>query len=63
MTHTCVDNLTIIALDNGLSPARRQAITWRNDGILLVEHLGINFNEILIESHTFTLKKKAFWNV
>ena len=46
MTHECVDYLTIIALDNGLSPARRQVITWRNDGILLVEPLGTNFNEI-----------------
>ena len=28
MTHLCVDNLTIIDSDNGLSPARRQAIIW-----------------------------------
>ena len=46
MTHKCVDNLTINALDNGLSPARRQVITWRNDEILLVEPLETNFNEI-----------------
>ena len=33
-THICVGKLTIIASDNGLSPGRRQAIIWTNDGIL-----------------------------
>ena len=32
----CVGSLTIISSDNGLSPGRRQAITWANDGILLI---------------------------
>ena len=31
----CVSKLTIISLDNGLSPGRRQAIIWTNAGILL----------------------------
>ena len=28
--------LTITGSDNGLSPGRRQAIIWTNDGILLI---------------------------
>ena len=57
MTHICVGNLTIIGSDNGLSPGRRQAIIWTNAGILLIGPLGTNFNEILIEIPTFSLKK------
>ena len=30
--HICVDKLTIIGSDNGLSPGRRQAIIWTNAG-------------------------------
>ena len=39
VTHICVGDLTIIGSDgsdNGLSPDRRQAITWTNAGILLI---------------------------
>ena len=57
VTHICVGKLTIIASDNGLSPGRRQAIIWTNDGILWIGPLGTNFNEILIEIHTFSFKK------
>ena len=57
VTHICVGNLTIIGSDNGLSPDRRQAITWTNVGILLIGPLGTNFSEILIEIHTFSFKK------
>ena len=32
----CVANLTIIGLDNGLSPGRRQAIIWTSAGVLLI---------------------------
>ena len=46
--HICVSNLTIIGLDNGLSPGRRQAIIWTNAWILLIGPLGTNFSEILI---------------
>ena len=53
----CVGNLTIIGSDNGLSPGRRQAITWTKVGILLIGPLGINFSEMLIEIQTFSLKK------
>ena len=48
MTHICVGNLTITGSGNGLSPGRRQAITWTNAGILLIGPLGTNFSEILI---------------
>ena len=57
MTHLCASALTIIRSDNGLSPGRRQAIIWTNARILLIGPLGINFSEILIEIHTFSLKK------
>ena len=52
-----VVNLAIIGSDNGLSPGRRQAIIWTNDGILLIGPLGTNFSEISIEIHTFSFKK------
>ena len=56
VTHICVGNLTIIGSDNGLSPGRRQAITWTNVGILLIGPLGTNFSEMLIEIHIFSFK-------
>ena len=57
VTHICVNKLTIIGSDNGLSPGRRQAIIWTNDGILLIAPLGTNFSEILIEIYIFSFKK------
>ena len=57
VTHICVGNLTIIGSDNGLSPSRCQAITWTKVGILLIGPLGTNFSEMLMEIHTFSLKK------
>ena len=57
VTHICVSKLTIIVTDNGLSPDRRRAIIWTNDGILLIGPLGTNFSEILIEINTFSCKK------
>ena len=57
VTHICVGNLTIIGSDNGLSPGRRQAITWTNAGLLLIGPLGTNFNEILFGIQTFSFKK------
>ena len=36
---------------------RRQAIIWINAGMLLIGPLGTNFNEILIEIHTFWFRK------
>ena len=55
--HICVGKLTIIGSDNGLSPGRRQAIIWTYAGILLIETLGTNINEILSGIHTFSFKK------
>ena len=57
MTHTCVDNLTIIGSDNGSSPVRRQAIIWTNAGLLSIGPLRTTFSEILIEIHTLSFKK------
>ena len=56
VTHICVSKLSTIGSDNGLSPERHQAIIWNNAGILLIWTLGTKFNEILIESHTFSFK-------
>ena len=61
MTHICVDNLTIVGLDNGLSPGRRQAIIWTNGGILLIEPFGTNFSEFLIGIIKFSVKKMHLW--
>ena len=60
VTHICVSKITIIGSDNGLSPGRRQAIIWINARILLIWNLGTNFNEILIEIHTFSFRKMLF---
>ena len=58
--HICVAKLIIIGSDNGLSPGRRQAIIWANDGILSIGPLATNFNVIVIEIHTFSFKKIHF---
>ena len=57
VTHICVSKLTIIGSDNGLSPGRRQAIIWTDAEILLIEPLGTNFSEILIEIYRSSFKK------
>ena len=57
LRHICVDKLTIIDSDNGLSPGRRQGIIWTYAGILLIGPLGTNFNDILISIQTFSFKK------
>ena len=46
-----------IGSDNGLSPGRRQAIIWINDGILLIRPIGTNFSEILMGNQTFSFMK------
>ena len=60
VTHICVSKLNIIGSDNGLSPGRRQAIIWTNDGILLIRTLRTHFSEIVSEIHTFSFKKTHF---
>ena len=49
--------LTIMDLDNGLSPDRCQAIAWTSAGILSIGPLRTHFSEILIETLTFSSKK------
>ena len=53
VTHTCVNKLTIVGSDNGLSPVQRLAVIWTNAGILLIGHMGTKLNEIRIEVYTF----------
>ena len=60
LTHICISKVIIIGSDNGLLPSRCQAIIWTNAGMLLIGPLGTNFNEILIEIHTFSFKKIPF---
>ena len=57
MTHICVSQLITIVSDNGLSPDRRQAIIWNNDGLLLFGPMGRKLSEIFIEIYTFSFKK------
>ena len=57
VTHICVNKLTIIGSDNGLSPGRRQAIIWTNAGILLMRTIETNVSEILIQINKFWFKK------
>ena len=57
VTHICVDKLTTIGSDNGLSPRRLQAIIWTNAGILLIRPWGTNSNEFLFKLQHFLLKK------
>ena len=53
VTHICVDKLTIIGSENGLSPGRRQAIIWTNAN----GPLGTHFSEIFIGIQAFSFKK------
>ena len=57
VTLICVNKLTTIGSDNGLSPGRRQAIISTIARMLLIVPLGTNFSEILIEIPTFSFKK------
>ena len=50
-------NYANIGADIGLSPVRHQAIIWTNARLLLIEPLGTNFSDVLIEIHTFSFKK------
>ena len=61
VTHICVSKLTTNGSDNGLSPGRRQTIIWTNAEMSWIGSLGTNFNEILIEIYTLSLKKSRKW--
>ena len=62
MTHICFVNLTIIGSDHGLSPGRRQAITWSNVGILLIGTRGTNFSEMLNRNSCIFIPENPFEN-
>ena len=55
--YICVNKLTILDSDTGLSPGRRQAIIWTNVRLLILGTLGTRFSRILIEIDTFLFKK------
>ena len=57
--HILISKLTIISLDNGLSPGRRQAIIWTNVGILLIGPFQWNLNQNLY----IFIQENAFENV
>ena len=57
VTHICVNKVTTIDADNGLSPGQRQTIIWANAEILLIGPLGTNFSEILVKIQTFSFRK------
>ena len=54
MTHIRVSKLIIIGSDDGLSPVRRQAITFTNAVPVLIRTLGTNFIEILSKIIAFS---------
>ena len=56
-THLCLNSVTIVGSDNGLSPCRCQAIIWTNAGTLFIVPPGTNVSEILIEIYTLSFKK------
>ena len=43
--------------DIGSSSIRRQAIIWTNAATLLNDSAAMNFNEIVVEIHTFSFNK------
>ena len=53
----CVSKLGHHCSDNGLSPVRRQAITWTNAGLLSIGLLGTSFSEIWIGNLSLSCKK------
>ena len=62
VTHICVDKLTIIGSNNGLSPGWRQAIIWSNARILFIRPFGTNLSEIALNWYIF-IQENAFENV
>ena len=61
VTHICVSNLAIIGSDNGLSPARCQAIIWTNAGISLIRPLGLQWN--FNSNWSIFIQENAFENI
>ena len=55
--YICASKLNIIDSDNGLSPVRRQAITWTNARISMIWPSGIYFSEIWLKIQYSSFKK------
>ena len=53
--HICISKLGHHCFRYWLVTDRCQAIIWANPGILFIEPMGTNFNEILIKIHIFPL--------
>ena len=50
-----------IGSGNGLSPFRRQAITWTSAGLLSIGHMATNFSEILSNRNSIIfIQENAF---
>ena len=63
VTHTCVSKLTIVGSDNGLSPGRRQAIIWTNDGILSIGPLRNKPQWNINQNSYISIQENAFENI
>ena len=63
VTHICIGNLTIIGLDNGLSPGRRQAIIWTNAGILLIRQTRNKLQWNVDQNSNIFIHENAFESV
>ena len=50
-------NWVSIGSDNGLTPVRRQVITWTNTALLSIGPLGTNFSEIWIKTQNVSFTK------
>ena len=56
-------NWVSIGPGNGLSPVRRQAITWTNADLLSIGLLGTNFSEIRNGNTKIFIHENAFENI
>ena len=63
--HICVSELSQHCSYNGLSPVRRQAITWINTGLLSIRRYGntLNHTSIKIQNFSFTKTHLTKWLV
>ena len=63
LAHICVCILSIIGLDNGLSPGRCQPIIWTNTGKLLMGSLGKKLQWKFNQNSYIFIIKNAFENI
>ena len=63
MPHICISELSSTCSGNGLTPVRRQAITWTNSDFLSIGPLGTNVSEIRSKKNTtLFIHENAFQN-